>query len=200
MGSFTDEQRAKGRATMRSRAKMKNREEKMQQDIFEARERGLSIPEVAKECHTNEKNVRKVLFNGVHKAERVARFNEAMVSMSPAGIKVVREWLDKGDKDVAMWLLKETGVVGKEQVNITVNAQNAQVNLSNDTLEAARAVAEQMRMANGPKQLQQAADDIMGEIVSTNEEVEDEQSRDNVGITTNDEQRDRSGAESAEGE
>lgn len=180
MGSFTDEQRAKGRATMRSRAKMKNREEKMQQDIFEARERGLSIPEVAKECHTNEKNVRKTLFNGVHKAERVARFNEAMVSMSPAGIKVVREWLDKGDKDVAMWLLKETGVVGKEQVNITVNAQNAQVNLSNDTLEAARAVVEQMRMANGPKQLQQAADDIMGEIVST-EEVEDEQSRDDVG-------------------
>lgn len=178
---FNDEQRAKGRATIAARRKMKNREETMKQAIFEARESGMTIEQVAAAVHTKVDKVKKVLFNGVHKAERIQRFNEALVSRSPKGIAVVDAWLDKGDKDVAMWLLEKNGVVGKEQVNLTINAQNAQVNLSNDTLEAARAVADAMRAAATPKQLQQAADDIIGEIVQQ-EETSDEQPGVNVGI------------------
>jgi hypothetical protein len=176
MGHFTDEQRAKSIQTRRDKLKVKgakNRQQLLDEQITNARDRGLSIEEVAKECRTNVGRVKKILFDGVRKAERIQRFNESLVARSAKGIAVVDQWLDKGDKDVAMWLLKETGVVGKEQTNITINAHNAQINtLSNDTLEAARAVAELMRAPAVRKQLQPATDEIVGEVIE--QEADDE--------------------------
>jgi hypothetical protein len=175
---FTDEHRAKAEITNRSRRKMKNRAEILKQSILDARDKGLSFEEVAKECHTSINKVRSILLDGVNKAMRVQRFNESLIARSAKGIAVVDQWLDKGDKDVAMWLLKETGIVGKEQTNITINAQNAQINtLSNDTLEAARAVAELMRAPAVRRQLQQSNDIVV------EEEESDEQSGDDVGST-----------------
>ena len=181
MGTFTDEQRRKSVETRRARRAAakdpKTREQILDEQIVEARDRGLSIEEVAAACHTNIPRVKRVIFDGVRKAERIQRFHESLVAVSGQGIKVVKEWLDKGDKDVAMWLLKETGVVGKEQTTININAQNAQINtLSNDTLEAARAVAALMNAPPVRRQLQRAAEDIEAEIV-TPEEESDEQSR-----------------------
>jgi hypothetical protein len=197
MGSFTDEQRRKGAETRRARLQAakdpKSRERLLDEAIVAARDKGLSIAEVALECHTNESRVKRVVFDGVRKAERIQRFNESLVSISSQGIKVVREWLDKGDKDVAMWLLQQTGVVGKEQTNITINAQNAQINtLSNDTLDAARAVAELMRAAPVRRQLQRSSDDI---VVNPQEETTNEQPRNDLGIEreSDEQQRNRDG-------
>lgn len=126
--------------------RLQRKKDRLKERIVAARESGMEIDEVAKHCHCNVATVKKVLFDGVRRAERVQRFNEALVSRGPKGIKVIDEWLAKGSKEVAMWLLENIGAVSKEQIRqLTINATNAQVNLSNDTLEAAKAVAAMMR-------------------------------------------------------
>lgn len=185
MGHFTDEQRRKSVETRRLRRLSakdnKTRDQILDDQIIEARDNGLSIEQIAKTCHTNTARVKRVVFDGVRKAERISRHHESLLTLSKQGIERVREYVDKGDKDVIMWLLKEVGVVGKEQTSITINAQNAQVNtLSNDALDAARAVANLMNAPPVRRQLQPVTDSIEAEIV-TPEEEPNEQPRVNVG-------------------
>jgi hypothetical protein len=74
---------------------------------------------------------------------------ERMVSLNNMSIDLLREKIEKDkDEKVAMWLLEKTGVASKEAVAaLVINAHNAQINLSNDTLEAAKAVTRMMKAA-----------------------------------------------------
>lgn len=138
--------------------------------IFALREQGMGVAEISSTLHIKEREISKILFNGVYKAERIAKMNEMLLSMAPRARAVIAERLEKGDESVAMWLLEKVGIVGKEQVNLTINATNAQVNLSNDTLEAARAVAAAMRAAPVRALPPPPPDFIEADVIETEEE------------------------------
>jgi hypothetical protein len=158
--SFTDEQRAKGQATMRAKGFRnmgargthgKKRLEwlaKRKKKIIELRDAGHTLEEirVAVGCK-NQRQVREVLFNGVVKAERRDEYNERLLSFSHLAIDVIKQRIADGDEDVAMWLLEKTGTVGKEAINLTINAHNAVIPLNQDMIDAARMVATQMMSA-----------------------------------------------------
>lgn len=127
--------------------------EKFKEDVFEAREAGMSIPQIATHLHATEGNVKKVLYNGVYKAERIQKMNEMLLSKAKKAESAIDYWLSKNDKAVAMWWYEKTGVVSKEQTSITINAQNAVIPLDQNMLDAARLVVAQMRAAPKPRLL-----------------------------------------------
>src|SRR5260221_14664478 len=130
-------------------SRLERKKIKLRDDVISARESGLDVRQIADKLSVSMTTVNKILFHSGNMATRRERFNEALVAMNPRGIRVISDWLDKGSLEAAKWLLENTGVVGKEQIKMTINAQNAQVNvMSNDTLEAARAVALAMKAAS----------------------------------------------------
>jgi hypothetical protein len=61
--------------------------------------------------------------------------------LAPKALGAIEQQLERGNGALGLRLLEDLGVVGREAIHVQVNAQNAQVNLTNDTLEAAKAVA-----------------------------------------------------------
>ena len=182
----TPEQRAANLAKSletRRGARKAVRAERRQRQVVELRDQGISIAEIAKQLNMKVGDVNKILFNGVIKAERIQRFNEALISRNAAGLRVIDAFLEKNDKDVAMWLLEKTGAVGKEQVNLTINANNAQVNVGNDVVDAARQVAELMRRA---VPVLPVANVVEGEIVVNGEENSNEHGQVAMGVIVTD--------------
>jgi hypothetical protein len=118
--------------------------------VFELREQGKRMEDIAKEIGTKIAFVKHVLFSKEIRKDRLDKHMERMVSLNNMSIDLLREKIEKDkDEKVAMWLLEKTGVASKEAVAaLVINAHNAQINLSNDTLEAAKAVTRMMKAAS----------------------------------------------------
>jgi hypothetical protein len=121
--------------------------------IIELRDQGMNLDDITRALKVRMAVVKDVLFSGAINAERKQRYNERLLSRAQVAMDVIEMRLAAGDEDVAMWLLEKTGVVGKEQVNIQINAQNAVIPINQEMIDAARLVAAQV--TQGPKLLPQ---------------------------------------------
>jgi hypothetical protein len=181
------ERMAKMRALRGPRDGVRRREmlRRRKERIIELRDEGKSISEIAHELKIRTRDVKAVIYDGVIRATRIQNFNEALVSRNQKGIAIIDYWLDKNDKMVAMWLLEKTGTVGKEQVNLTINAGTTNITLNNDTIEAARMVAEAMRAARPALPPAPPAEEVIeAEVIEQTEENSDEHTGVNVGIAS----------------
>ena len=140
----------------------KKREQRMARlvnRVFELREQGLSKKNIAKEVHVTEPTLDKILHDPDNVRRRLTLYNEQLRAATPKALKVVHEVLDSTAPQMlsersrmAQWVLESTKTVGKESpVNVFIRGGDTNINVSNDTLEAARAVAAQMRAAVQPQ-------------------------------------------------
>lgn len=111
------------------------------------REQGKTFDEICAALHTTTRTVRHVLHAPEAERERQRRAHERALFLTPKALGAIERQLDEGNGGLGLRLLEDLGVVGREAIHVQVNAQNALVNLSNETLEAARAVAAAMRTA-----------------------------------------------------
>ena len=187
--------------------KGRRRERRMMQlanSVFMRRERGMSVDEIAKEVHTVPDTVRRILHDTKLVKRRLDMYNEQLRSATPLALKVVFEVLQSTDPKqmgerakMATWVLEATKTVGKDSpVNVFIKGGDTVVNVSNDTLEAAKAVSQAMMAAakvralpqSSPKPPQQGGGavgfiDAEAVDIPTEENSPNEQPRDNVGIT-----------------
>lgn len=127
--------------------------------VFELREQGMTKKQICKEVHVTEPTLEKILHDPDHVRRRLASYQEQLRSRLPKTMKAVDQILDSDlpsmlpkKADIALELLRMTQVVGKESpVNVFIRGGDTHINVSNDTLEAARAVAAQMRAAVAPQ-------------------------------------------------
>lgn len=121
--------------------------------IFEMREEGVPIRNIREILHTSDAVIERILHNPENVRMRLARYNEALRATTPIALRVVRETLEStapqlaGERArMAQWVLESTKTVGKESpVNIFIKEGDTNITMSNDTLEAAKAVAAAMR-------------------------------------------------------
>lgn len=120
--------------------------------VFELREQGMTKGMIAKTLHISDINVDRILHDQENIRRRLAQYNEQLRAASPIAIKVIYEVLNSESPNqlgeraaMARWVLESSKIVGKESpVNIFVGG-GASVQVSNDTVEAARQVAALMR-------------------------------------------------------
>jgi hypothetical protein len=127
--------------------KHRRRRDQLREQVLELREQGKSFDQICTELHTTIRTVRHALHTPEAERERVRRAHERALFLAPKALGAIERQLEEGNGALGVRLLEDLGVVGREAIHVQVNAQNAQVNLSNDTLEAARAVAAAMRAA-----------------------------------------------------
>jgi len=127
--------------------KYRRRRDQLREQVIELREQGKSFDQICAELGTTIRTVRHVLYALEVERERQRRVHERTLFLAPKAVRAIERQLDDGDGALGLRLLEGLGVVGREAIHVQVNAQNAQVNLTNDTLEAARLVAEAMRAA-----------------------------------------------------
>jgi len=146
--------------------KYRRRRDQLREQVLELREQGKTFDEICAELHTTTRTVRHVLHTPEAERERVRRAHERALFLVPKAARAIERRLDEGDGALGLHLLEGLGVIGRQAIQVQVNAQNAQVNLSNDTLEAAKAVAAAMRAAaqnratdHDPPRLPEAAQD-----------------------------------------
>lgn len=147
----------KSNAQRGAQNKKKERLTKLVNRIFEMRERGARVHEIARECSTTESRVHIILQSPENVANRIKDYQEKLRAATPKAIEVIHQVL--GDQNprligeratMARWVLEMTKVVGKDApVNIFVGA-GGQVNLNQEEIAAARAIADQMRRALPP--------------------------------------------------
>lgn len=109
------------------------------------REQGKTFDEICVALKTTIRTVRQVLHAPEVERERVRRAHERALFLVPKAARAIERQLEQGDGTLGLRLLEDLGAVGREAIRVQVNAQNAQINLSNETLEAAKAVAAVMR-------------------------------------------------------
>ena len=144
--------------------KYRRRREQLREQVLELREQGKSFDQICAELHTTIRTVRHVLYAPEAERERQRRVHERALFLAPKAVRAIEQQLESGNGALGLRLLEDLGVVGREAIHVQVNAQNAQVNLTNDTLEAARLVAEAMKAARNegerePRLLPEAGDD-----------------------------------------
>jgi len=150
---------------------------------FELREQGKTKKDIAKELHMTPNSVEALLHDPDNVRRRLASYNEQPRAATPVAIKVVYEVLNTTAPNMlserarmAQWVLENTKTVGKESpVNVFIKGGDTHINLTNDTLEAARAVAAAMKAAP----LSLPATDVITVIP---EENSNEHTRVNVGV------------------
>jgi len=121
--------------------------------VFEMREHGSTLREIREALHTSESVIDRILHDTNNVRRRLAQYNEQLRSATPIALRVVRETLEStapqlaGERArMAQWVLESTKTVGKESpVNIFIKEGDTNITMSNDTLEAAKAVAAAMR-------------------------------------------------------
>ena len=131
--------------------KYRRRRDQLREQVLELREQGKSFDQICAELHTTIRTVRHVLHAPEAERERLRRAHERTLSLAPKAARAIEQQLESGNGALGLRLLEDLGVVGREAIHVQVNAQNAQVNLTNDTLEAARLVAEAMRGAESDR-------------------------------------------------
>ncbi len=127
--------------------KYRRRRDQLREQIIELREQGKTFDQICADLKTTTRTVRHVLHATEAERERQRRAHERALFLTPKALGAIEQQLDEGNGTLGLRLLEDLGVVGREAIHVQVNAQNAQVNLSNDTLEAAKAVAAAMRSA-----------------------------------------------------
>jgi NOL1/NOP2/fmu family ribosome biogenesis protein len=127
--------------------KYRRRSDQLREQVLELRERGKTFDEICSELKTTIRTVRHALHAPEAERERLRRAHERALFLGPKAARAIERRLDEGDGTLGLRLLEDLGAVGREAIRVQVNAQNVQVNLSNDTLEAAKAVAAAMRAA-----------------------------------------------------
>ncbi len=131
--------------------KHRRRRDQLREQILELREQGKSFDQICAELGTTIRTVRHVLYAPEAERERQRRAHERALFLVPKAVRAIEQHLDNGDGVLGLRLLEGLGVVGREAIHVRVNAQNAQVNvINNEMIEAARAVAAQMKAAQGP--------------------------------------------------
>lgn len=161
----------------RGSAKRAERLQKLTVKAFELREQGWPVKDIAFKLKVGLAVVHACLNDQQHVKQRIEAYNEQLRAYSPKALDIVRELLystdprdKKQQREVAVWLLEATKVVGKESpVNIFVNAPGAQsVVLNHAEINAAKAVADLMRQKQLPPAPKPAI--IDAEVVATTEE------------------------------
>ena len=150
--------------------------------VFELREQGMTKKLIAKTLHISDINVDRILHDQENIRRRLAQYNEQLRAASPIAIKVIYEVLNSESPNqlgeraaMARWVLESSKIVGKESpVNIFVGG-GASVQVSNDTVEAARQVAALMR---GQVQALPAA--AVGEVIDAEEIKIEENSNEHI--------------------
>lgn len=179
----------------------KRREQRMARlvnQVFAMREQGMGKVAIAKELHIAALTVDRILHDPDNVRRRLSSYNEQLRAATPVALKVVYEVLTStapqalGQRaEMARWVLEMGKTVGKESpVNVFIKGGDTHINLSNDTLEAARAVAEMMRGA-GAKALPENV--IEAVVIEQKEENSNEYTGVNVGVaprSNEDERRD----------
>src|ERR1700687_4336342 len=125
--------------------KYRRRRDRLREQVLELREQGKSFDQICAELHTTIRTVRHVLYAPEVERERLRRAHERTLFLVPKAARAIEQQLESGNGALGLRLLEDLGVVGREAIHVQVNAQNAQVNLTNDTLEAARLVAGAMK-------------------------------------------------------
>lgn len=123
--------------------------------VFELREQGKTKVEIAKELHMTGQSIEALLHDPDNVRRRLASYNEQLRAATPVAIRVVYEVLNTTAPNMlserarmAQWVLENTKTVGKESpVNVFIKGGDTHITLTNDTLEAAKAVAAAMRAA-----------------------------------------------------
>jgi hypothetical protein len=125
--------------------KYRRRRDQLREQVLELREQGRTFDEICLALHTTTRTVRHILHAPDAERERQRRAHERALFLTPKALGAIERQLDEGNGALGLRLLEDLGVVGREAIHVQVNARNAQVNLNNETLEAARAVARLMR-------------------------------------------------------
>lgn len=154
--------------------------------VFAMREQGMSKEEIGKKVHLRLGGIEAILHDPDYVRRRLTQYNEQLRAASPIAIKVVYEVLNStapqtlGERAaMAKWVLESTKTVGKESpVNVFIRGGDTNINLSNDTLEAAKAVAAAMRGSMEQRALPENVIDV----VEITEENSNEHGTDTVGI------------------
>lgn len=170
-----------GTKNLGGRKKKMERLAKMKEQVLELRSAGKTVPEIAKELRVHTSKVNQILFNGVIRAERIQKFNEKLLSRSNAMFDVLDEAIRQKDKTVMMWWFEKTGIVSKEQVNLTINATNAVIPINEDMITAARMVVDQMRAAPPSRMLEVAPVSVVEEKEEPKTEEVNEHGNDGAG-------------------
>jgi transcriptional regulator len=169
----------------------KRREQRLSRLVnkaFEMREHGSTLREIREALHTSESAVERILHDSNNVRRRLAQYNEQLRSVAPIALRVVRETLEStapqlaGERArMAQWVLESTKTVGKESpVNIFIKEGDTNITMSNDTLEAAKAVAAAMRATVEVKALPENVIDV--EPIEEQKESNDEHTGVNVGV------------------
>lgn len=169
---------------------------------LDMREKGMTMGDIARVLKVRMNTLQKALRSPEADNEWIARLRMRAQFLAPKALDAITKRLDMGDGTLALKLLEDLGIVGKQSVNIHVNAPGAQINMSNDTLEAARAVAAAMRALPVASALSQAEDDgdvIDAEVIENEEENSDEHTGVNVGVESIIGNADDSGADESSG-
>ena len=125
--------------------KYRRRRDQLRDQILELREQGKTFGQICVELKTTIRTVRHALYTPEAERERQRRAHEKALSIVPKALGAIERELDEGNGTLGLRLLEDLGIVGREAIHVQVNAQNAQVNVNNDTVEAARQVARLMR-------------------------------------------------------
>jgi hypothetical protein len=125
--------------------KYRRRRDQLREQVLELREQGKSFDQISAELKTTIRTVRHVLYAPEAERERQRRAHERALFLVPKAVRAIEQQLDDGDGALGLRLLEGLGVVGREALHVLVNAQNAQVNINNEMIEAAKEVAYQMR-------------------------------------------------------
>jgi hypothetical protein len=125
--------------------KHRRRRDQLREQVLELREQGKSFDQICAELHTTIRTVRHVLYAPEAERERQRRAHERALFLVPKALGAIERQLDEGNGVLGLRLMEDLGVVGREAIQVHVNAEIAQVNLNPDVIEAARQVAKLMR-------------------------------------------------------
>ena len=134
---------------------------RMVNKVFELREQGMSKRQIRDALHTGDGSIERILGDPNNIRRRLTNYNERLRAACPRAIDVVYETLNStmpqmaGERaSMAKWVLESTKTVGKESpINIFLKGGDTNIVMSNDTLEAAKAVAAAMRAVAAVKAL-----------------------------------------------
>ena len=137
--------------------KGKRRERRMMQlanSVFMRRERGMTVEQIADELHTSHNTVQRILHDTKLVKRRLDSYDERIRAATPIATDIVYRVLHSTDPKMlseqaamAKWVIDRN--LGKDpSVNIFVKGGDTVVNVSNDTLEAAKAVSQAMMAAS----------------------------------------------------
>lgn len=136
------------------------RVDQLREGVLERRELGKTFAEICAELRTTVRTVRHILSAPEAERERKRRAHERALTLAPKAIGAIEGKLDAGDAATGLRLLEGLGILGKEAIQVNVNATNAMVSINAEEMESARRVVGEMkrRLQRGSETVTQPAE------------------------------------------